>query len=204
MNEIDDIRSTISTIARSSADQLHREEHFTIMLFAALWPTYSDRLLSTTGLDINILRSKIGGTEADKIRDRHLSRTRDFYADLLMTAPTNGLRLKNSLSIDKVLEQAPITHLCEFKYLTAFPSLSPKIAKEDTYKLKVLGEYIRIASGTAPHMEQFIVASKRSCKHPKSVQNLIQWFNDEEIKSGTTGVRISIVDVDGVIHTVDK
>lgn len=206
MSEIDDIRSAISTIAHATADHLHREEHFTIMLFAALWPKYSDRLLSTTGLDLKKeLQPVIAGTEADEIRKLYLNKTQDFYADLLLTAPMpHGNHLNCTLSIDRVLKQSPITCICEFKYLTAFPTLPKKIARQDTYKLKVLGEYIRIVSGTAPHMEQFIVASRRQCKYPKSVDNLIQWFSDDEIKSDTKGVRISIVDVDGVIHSVEK
>ena len=205
MSEIDDIRSAISTIARATADHLHREEHFTIMLFAALWPKYSDRLLSTTGLDLNTkLLPIIAGTDADIIRDRHLNTTQDFYADLLLTSPINGNHLTCTLSIDLVLKQAPITHICEFKYLTAFPTLSRKIAQKDTYKLKVLGEYIRMVSGTAPHMEQFVVASRRQCKYPKSVENLKQWFSDDEIIMSTKDVHISIVDVDGIIHSVEK
>ena len=203
MNELEDIRSALSTIARSTADQLHREEHFTIMLFASLWPAYSDRLLSTTGLGVDVLKARISDTEADKIRGLHLPDTKDFYADFLMTAPMKAGRLKSTMSIDAVLEQATITHICEFKYLTAFPSLSKKIAREDTYKLKILGEFIRISSGISPHMEQFVVASKRNCKHPHDVNALMNWFGDAEFRADTQGVRISIIDVDGVIHSVD-
>lgn len=121
-----------------------------------------------------------------------------------MTAPLGDTPLKSTLSQAEVLTQVPITHLYEFKYLTAFPSLPRKRAREDTYKLKVLGEYVRLSCGKLPHMEQFIVASERKSKRRHTVQSLRSWYADDEIKKDTEGVTVSLVDVFGTIHRIDK
>jgi hypothetical protein len=204
MNEIDDIRSAISKLARNTAGQLHREEQLTVMLFASLWAKYSGRLLGTTGLPLNILQARIQGTPAEDIRQKHLPKTKDFYPDLLITAPLHGLDLPNTLNIDAVLESAPITHIYEFKCLTSFPSLPRKIAREDTYKLKVVGEYIRLKTGVLPHMEQFVVESNRKKAAKKNLDRLLRWFDDDELKAQTKDVVVSVVAVDGSIHEVDK
>lgn len=202
MNEIQDIRLAIQNIARNTANQIHREEHFTIMLFASLWPKYSERLLSTTGLELSKLLSRIAGSGADQLRQRHLGRTKDFYLDLLLTAPMNGKHLSSTLNIETVLAETPITHICEFKYLTSFPSLPRKVAREDTYKLQILGEYIRSVSGTAPEMDQFVVASNRGLKAPRSLHSLTQWFSDAEFRAETRNVRINLVDTNGILHLI--
>jgi len=201
MNEITDVRETMSSIARSTSDQLHREEYLTVMLFASLWPKYSGRILGTTGLTLDTLQRRIQGTPADELRKEHLPKTKDFYPDLLITAPLDGHDLISTLSIDAVLGATQITHIYEFKYLTSFPTLPRKIAREDTYKLKVIGEYIHQETGTLPHMEQFIVASEREKAQRKNVDALMRWFDDDELKAKTTGVVISIVGTDGKIHS---
>lgn len=201
MNEISDVRDAISLIARSTAGQLHREEYLTVMLFATLWPKYSGRILGTTGLTLDTLRHGIQGTAADEIRAEYLPKTKDFYPDLLVTAPHGYSSLTSTLSIDAVLAAAQITHLYEFKYLTSFPSLPRKFARQDTYKLAVVGEYIRQETGVLPHMEQFIVASDRKKAQHRTIDALTRWFDDEQFKSRTMGVVVSIVGTDGRIYT---
>lgn len=174
------------------------------MLFTKLWPQYEGRLLTATGITLKTLQELILDTAIDDIRKSHIPKTKDFYPDLLITEPQNGRCLMSTLSIDAVLESEKITHLYEFKYLTSFPSLPRKIAREDTYKLKVVGEYIRQATGTIPYMEQFLVTSERPNAQHKTVDALMCWFGDDEIKANTTGVVVSIVGTDGAIHTIDK
>jgi len=172
-----------------------------------LWPSFRERLLYATGLDVNAISGKFksaGALEIENLRDNFLRDTYDYYADLILTAPLGTTRLRSTLSQADVLTQISITHLYEFKYLTAFPSLPRKRAREDTYKLKILGEYIRLSCGTLPHMEQFIVASDRVSKRRYSLDLLLSWFADDTIKKDTGGVIVSIVDVDGTIHRIDK
>lgn len=199
MDVITTIRSAVSALARRTADQRHREQQFTMMLCAELWPHLGERLLAWTGLDWKTLIKRIEGTEADRIRQDHLPDTKDFYADLIVTDPPKDVHLKSTLRIDHVLEQMPISCIYEFKYLTSFPSLSRKIAREDTYKLKVLGEYVGRFIGRKPHMEQFIIASRRSQagKRIRTVETLNSWFQDAEFRTVTSEVVITIVDVDG-------
>jgi len=207
MKESDHIREAVVELIRDTAGQLHREDQFTVRLFAKLWPTFRERLLYATGLDVKEIVKQFdcgGKTEVEELRKVHLDKTYDYYADLILTAPLGSVQLTSTLSQVEVLKQVPITHLYEFKYLTAFPSLPRKRAREDTYKLKVLGEYVRLSCGTLPHLEQFIVASGRTCKHKHSLELLLSWFADDEIKKDTEGVTVSIVDVDGTIHRIDK
>lgn len=202
MNEAQVISEAVSALVRATADQIHREEYFTTMLFGSLWQAFGVRMLGTTGLELATLQSKIYGTKADDIRGQHLPHTKDFYADLLLTAPSHGRPITSTLRIDTVLHDIPITHLYEFKYFTSFQTMARHHAREDGYKLKVLGEYIRVVTGVPPHMEQFIVLSKRPYKHakPKTVESVSTWFNDEAYKTDTQGVIIGIVDTDGRIH----
>lgn len=207
MNEADQIREALVELVQETAGQLHREDQFTVRLFAKLWPSLRERLLYATGLDVEIIKEQFHRaevTEVERIRQTFLNKTHDYYADLILTAPLGVTTLKSTLSQAEVLTQVPITHLYEFKYLTAFPSLPRKRAREDTYKLKVLGEYIRLSCGTLPHLEQFIVASDRVSDRGNSLELLLSWFADEEIKKDTKGVIVSIVDVDGTIHRIDK
>ena len=207
MNEADHIREAVVELIRDTAGQLHREDQFTVRLFAKLWPTFRERLLYATGLDVKEIVKQLdrgGETEVEELRKVHLEKTYDYYADLILTAPLGSAQLKSTLSQADVLTQVPITHLYEFKYLTSFPFLPRKRAREDTYKLKVLGEYIRLSCGVLPHLEQFIVASNRKSKRSNSLELLLSWFADDEIKKDTEGVIVSIVDTKGTIHRIDK
>lgn len=207
MKEANQIREALVELVRETAGQLHREDQFTVRLYAKLWPSFQERLLYATGLDVQIIKEQFqraGVTEVERIRDTFLNKTYDFYADLILTAPLGVTKLKSTLSQAEVLAQVPITHLYEFKYLTAFPTLPRIRAREDTYKLKVLGEYVRLSCGKLPHMEQFIVASERISKRRHTIHSLRSWYADDEIKKDTDGVTVSLVDVDGTIHNIDK
>lgn len=207
MKEADQIREAFEELVRETKGQLHREDQFTVRLFAKLWPSFRERLLYATGLGVDAIKERFwhsGAIEVEALRDNFLRDTYDYYADLILTAPLGSAQLKSTLSQAEVLTQVPITHLYEFKYLTSFPFLPRKRAREDTYKLKVLGEYIRLSCGVLPHLEQFIVASNRESKRRNSLELLLSWFADDEIKKDTEGVIVSIVDVDGNIHRIDK
>ena len=208
--EADLIRYTVKVLVQKTAGQLHREGYYTTRLFAKLWPFFGERLLCTTGLDVKFIIdqfSRNGAKEFENLRGTHLEKTYDYYADLILTAPLGDTTLKNTLSLDEVLKHVQITHLYEFKYLTAFTSLSGAVARDDTYKLKVLGEYIRLSCGIRPHMEQFIVLSDRKDKKkvPPSLDKIRRWFDEADFQEKTEGVIVSIVDADGeTIHTIDK
>lgn len=201
MNEANIISRAISDLVVATANQIHREEYFTTMLFGSLWQAFGVRMLGTTGLGLTTLQPVIKGTHADSLRAQHLPKTKDYYVDLLITTPLDGRRITSTLRIDDVLLDRNVTHLYEFKYFTSFQTMSRHHAREDGYKLKVLGEYVRISSGLLPHMEQFIVLSKRPCKaKPKTVASVSRWFDDIAYRSDTQGVIKSIVDVDGSIY----
>ena len=206
--EADLIRNAVKVLVQETAGQLHREGYYTTRLFAQLWPLFKERLLCTTGLGVKFITDKFEENDAtEKLRRKYLPKTRDYYADLILTAPLGDTTLKNTLSLDEVLKHVQITHLYEFKYLTAFTYLRCKHARTDTYKLKVLGEYIRLSCGIRPHMEQFIVLSDRKDKKkvPPSLDKIRRWFDEADFQEKTEGVIVSIVDADGeTIHTIDK
>lgn len=52
MNEADQIREALVELVLETAGQLHREDQFTVRLFAKLWPSFRERLLYATGLDV--------------------------------------------------------------------------------------------------------------------------------------------------------
>lgn len=166
-----------------------------MMLCAELWPTLSGRLLFRTGLDWRVLAKRIEGTHAGQIRQDRLPRTKDFYADLIVTEGCPA----SSCNIDDVLKETPILCLYEFKYLTSFTTLGPKRARADAYKLEVLGEFIRGSTGQLPHLEQFIVASQRQRpgKRQPTVHRLKTWFEEPAFRSAKRNVVISILDLDG-------
>ena len=203
MDVVANVRSTLSALVSQTADQVHREDHFTMMLCAELWPALRGRLLFRTGLGWRILAKWLEGTDAERIRQCHLPDTKDFYADLIVTDPAAEKSPTSTCSIDDVLKEMPIACLYEFKYLTSFTTLNPRKAREDTFKLKVLGEFVRLSVGSTPHMEQFVIASRRrrNARKPASVERLTNWFQDAEFRSSTEGVAITIVDTDGKMFT---
>ena len=195
------VRDEVGRLVASTAYETHREDHFTVILFAQLWPVLQERLLYSTGLGLDPLLSKIKDSETDHLRQTRLPKTKDFYPDLIITAPLNGVCRKSTIGIDHFIDQFNVTHLYEFKYLTAFTTLSRGTARKDTYKLKILGEYVRVATGQLPHLEQFIVMTNRPAKRTHTIESLQSWFNDEQIKIETEGVQVSIMDTAGGIHT---
>ncbi|HMO52799.1 MAG TPA: hypothetical protein PKE26_16615 [Kiritimatiellia bacterium] len=200
MSEINTVRTAVTCMAKNTAGQLHREDYYTMMLFAALWPELNTRLLGTTGIGLEDLTPDRIGNYAERLRQRYLPDTKNYFADLLITAPNYGAPLKSTLEIDEVLQQIPITHIYEFKFFASFPTLPRQVARKDTYKLKILGEYIRIACGQLPHMEQFVFMSHRNAKRQHSIESLLEWFQEDQFVADTSGVIVSVVDTNGMIH----
>lgn len=196
------IHETIGALALRHARVMHREDHYSLALFGMLWERLGERMLVATGLGVKHLEEKIQGTHADSLRRAHLPETKDFYADLLITKPSETERPVMMLSLDMFIDRLPITHLYEFKFLNAFPSLSRKLARADTYKLRVLGEYVRQCTGTLPHMEQFVFESTRPDKKPRTVRHLRAWFEEASFRREVDCVHISLVDSQGTIHSV--
>lgn len=194
------VRDKLAETVAATAQEIHREEYFTVRLFAQLWSRLNERILYSTGLYITQLVPRIEGSDADALRRKYLSKGMDFYADLIVTAPFKNGERPCTLSIADFIERVPVTHLYEFKYLTAFQTLSRKIAREDTYKLQIMGQYVLSATGRLPYLEQFVVMSKRAAKRVHTLESLRNWFRDPEFRKETKNVHISIVDTDGTIH----
>ncbi len=194
------VRDKLAENVATMAQEIHREDHFTVRLYAKLWSHLDERILYSTGLYKTQLVPRIEGSDAEALRQKRLPKEMDFYADLIVTAPFKNGERPCTLSIDDFIEHVPITHLYEFKYLTAFQTLSRKIARKDTYKLQVMGQYVLSATGRLPYLEQFVVMSKRAAKRVHSLESLRSWFHDPEFSKETKDVRISIVDTDGTIH----
>jgi hypothetical protein len=200
MKVAEEVQNKLSLLVVETANEIHREEYFTAMLFAHLWPIYGKRLLFTSGLGLAPLLSQIKGSTADLVRQKHLPGTKDFYADLIITAPLSRTDPSSTMGIDHFLPKRQITHLYEFKYLTSFPTLSRKHAREDTYKLQILGEYVFAVSGVRPYLEQFVMLTNRPAKRTHTIKSLQGWFMDEEIQAKTPDVCVTLVDTFGNLH----
>ncbi len=197
------IANQLSINVASMANEIHREDHFSVLLYAQLYPKLGKRMLYATGLYVDQLVARIKDTEAENLRIKHLKKGKDFYADLIITDTFKKPEFYKTLTIDNFIEQIPVTHLYEFKYLTSFPSLSKAIAREDTYKLQIMGEYVLNITGKLPHLEQFVVMSNRpnnQTNKPRSFDTIKDWFSCNEFKRETQNVKISIIDTAGKIH----
>ncbi len=194
------VRKRLAETVAATANEIHREEHFTVRLFAQLWPQLGERILYATGLYLSQLVPRIEGSEWEALRKKRLPKGKDFYADLIVTDPFKIGERFCTLSIENFIERIPVTHLFEFKYLTAFQTLPRGKAREDTYKLQIMGQYVLSATGRLPHLEQFIVLSIRPSKRTHTLDTIRNWFRDNEFRNETKDVSISIVDTDGAIH----
>ena len=194
------VRKQLSDNVAAMTNEVHREDHFTVLLYAQLWPEFGDRILYSTGLYVDQLIARINGTVADDLRLDRLSDAKDFYADLIVTDSFQKGSRDCTLSIADFIERVNVTHLYEFKYLTSFPTLPRKVAREDTYKLQVMGQYVLSATGRLPHLEQFVVLSNRLAKRVHTVESIQNWFSETEFREETKDVRISIMDTHGQIH----
>ena len=200
MSIAEQIRLQISQNVAVMGHEIHREDHFTVQLYAQLWPELGNRILYSTGLYVDQLIPRIRGTFAEAILSERLTNAKDFYADLIVTDPFQKGSRACTLSIADFIESVRVTHLYEFKYLTSFPTLPRKVAREDTYKLQVMGQYVLAVTGQMPHLEQFVVLSNRLAQRVHTVESLQNWFSDAAFRKETQDVSISIVDTHGQIH----
>jgi hypothetical protein len=180
MNDTDTIRTVLSEVGATMSRRFHREDHYTMAICANLWQMFKDRMFVAVGLDVGALTEVIGGTKVDELRIQRLP--------------------PQMLALNQFTKNLPPTHVFEFKFLNAFPTLPKKVARADSYKLYILGQYIQRVSGTMPYLEQVLFTSTRTDKRIRSVAELSAWFQDEEIKTETEGVHVSIIDADGRIH----
>jgi hypothetical protein len=203
MNEIDYVHQGYQELARKFSGHVHREGHYTMALCAELWPHLRDRMLVWTGLGVNSLRAKIG-PQTESIRQKYLPRTKDFYADLLLTNISyRTYNCEDLTGLDVFSDSLPVSHVFEFKFLSAFTTLSRKIAREDTAKLRVLGGYLEKSLGRMPYLEQVVFNFPRKGVRAKSTGLLQRWFTADGFKDQFPEVKVLIVDQDGAIVTVE-
>lgn len=200
MNDTDTIREVLSKVGATMSRRFHREDHYTMAICANLWQMFKDRMFVAVGLDVGALTEVIGGTKVDELRIQRLPDTKDFYPDLLITTSPGVSLPPQMLALNQFSKNLPPTHVFEFKFLNAFPTLPKKVARADSYKLYILGQYIQRVSGTMPYLEQVLFTSTRTDRRIRSVAELSAWFQDEEIITETEGVHVSIIDADGRIH----
>ena len=201
MNPTEVLHAIFTDLAVKLAHRPHREDYYTTAICAEAWPQLHNRILVATGLGLDPLREVLGSHEIDNLRARCLPETKDFYADLVLTEDQSSFTGNSFLALNDFSRALKITHLFEFKFLSSFPSLSRGIARADTFKLKVLREYVRITCGEFPHTEQVIFNLKRHDKPPKRLSTIMGWFTDPAFRADTDGVLISIID-DGNLHRI--
>lgn len=202
MTVLDRIHEGYLQLARDMGTCTCREDQYSMVLFAKLWPLLGGQLQVSTGLGREYLLPRIKDTSADALRMRRLPKTKDFYADLIVTEAPGPEAPTCFLGLNDFADRLRVTHLFEFKYLSAFTSLSRGVARKDGYKLKVLGEYVRCMCGTAPHMEQVIFNFHRPGKKMRTNEQLASWFRGDDFLKEAEGVSVLIVDSSGAMTAV--
>lgn len=201
-HSFDVVRETYSRFAKTYGSHVHREGHYTLALCAMLWPYLGDRLLVSTGLPFDKLEGKLD-PQVDALRRERIPKTRDFYVDLLLTSAPYLLHPGEFLQgLHEFADCLPVTAIYEFKYLSAFPTLSRQVARADAVKLKVVGDYLRNVSGVLPHRELVIFNFPASDYPPKQNSRLRAWFVEEGFVDLVSDIHILIVDQHGEIDWI--
>lgn len=205
MSEIERIHNEFRWLAEHNKGRKHREGQYTMALCGGLWSDYGKQMLVHTGLGREQLWNNVGEAVRTVLNGPLLSKTMDFYPDLLLTdVSVESYPDKDFCGLDRFVGAVSITHVFEFKFLNAFTTLSRGKAREDTAKLYVLGEYLKNknASGKQPHLEQVIFNFTAPGCRPKTNQQLRSWFTDGGFRGQFKDVAITIVSPEGAMETV--
>ena len=158
----------------------------------------------STGLNLADMTGKLSPA-VDRLRQEWLPDTKDFYADMLLAeVPYLSYKGEFLQALHEFAHELPITHVYEFKYLSAFPTLSRNVTRQDAIKLMVIGDYLHAVSGKTPHLEQVIFNFPASDYPRKTTERIRSWFETDGFLALVPNVNVTVVDHSGAITSVQS